>query len=202
MPDAPHVCEGATLRGVRACLRTDVERAIHHAAAYSGSHAGLLRRISFALTPPIMSVAVHRLAHLLHVRGYGRVARLLARVNLVVHRAELTPSSCIGAGFYLPHPTGAVFHGTAARNLTLYYRACVLPAAPTVGPSVAGDAAPRLGSDVTLGVFSVITGAVRIGDRVFVGATTTVVENLEEGVTALTGQRGQLHRRRERASRA
>ena len=200
MPDVRHDCAGSTLRGLRACVRADIERAIGYAAAFSGTHAGFLRRLSFALTPPIMFVTLHRVAHLLHVRGWRRVARLVARANHTVHRADITPASCVGAGFYVPHTPGVVFHGTAGADLTLYYRACVLPAAPTSPTWTAATDAPRLGRGVTLGVFAVVHGAVTVGDDVLLSPTTATVADVATGASAISSLRDQARRRRARAA--
>jgi serine O-acetyltransferase len=184
-----HACEGSTLAGMRRCIRADIDRAISYASAYSGAHVSTLRRISFALTPPLMCVMLHRLAHLAHARSHRRLGRLFARVNQIVHRADISPASCMGPGLYVPHTSGIIVNAISGPNLTLYYRACVLPALPVIsraaavtGPGAAIPAVPRLGSNVTLGVFSVVYGPVVLSDNVSVGATVSVVENIGSGV--------------------
>jgi serine O-acetyltransferase len=187
---------------MRRCIRADIDRAISYASAFSGDHVSTLRRISFALTPPLMCVMLHRLAHLAHARGHQRLGRVVARINQVVHRTDITPASCMGPGLYVPHTSGIIFNGVSGPNLTLYYRACVLPALPArrgtsaTPPGEKTCTVPRLGSNVTLGVFSVVYGSVVLSDNVSVGATVSVMENIDSGVnlSPLTFRRNRTRR--------
>src|SRR6516225_4123877 len=101
-------------------VQSDMARYVRAAAAFQEAGIGLRRSISILLTPPLLCSAFHRVAHAAHLRGWIRLARTTARINMILHHAIIDPAAEIGPGLYIPHPSGVIFRGTAGANLTLY----------------------------------------------------------------------------------
>jgi len=162
-----------TLRETWGCLRQDLRQMTPH---MSGAR-GLLALVSLVLTPAVACVVLHRHAHWLAGRGHRRLAGALAGLNFLVNKAAISPGSRIGPGVLIPHPAGVVFHGHAGARLTLYHRAVVCARSARVDKFEVGPECPRLGDGVTVGVYSVVSGAVAIGSETFVGAYAVALED-------------------------
>ena len=163
-----------TLRETWAWLWIDLRQMSPHMA---GGARGMLSLVSLLLTPAAACLILHRHAHWLVGRNLGVLARALAALNYFVNKAAICPGSRVGPGLFIPHPAGVVFHGHAGARLTLYHRAIVCPRTTHVDKTVVSADCPRLGDDVTVGVYSVVTGRVSIGSRTFVGAYAVAVED-------------------------
>lgn len=122
----------------------------------------LRTRISILLQPPLLCLLGYRVAHYLWVRGWQRVGRALATLNLLVHKAHIPADSCIGPGCFLGHTAGTSFIGSAGRDLTLFSLAVCCPLEDATGDAL--GAGPRLGDRVTLGGHAVVMGNIRVGD--------------------------------------
>jgi len=173
-PACRHRQHGSTWRAVR----SDIDR--YMAVREPGSalrQPSLLRQLGCLLTHEVMVLALHRLAHALHGRGWRRTARVLAQLNLLVFRAWIAPSSCIGDGCFLPHPAGAVIVARAGEGLTMYARSLCLPSA------VARDGAsgPRLGDKVVLAGMAAAIGPISVGDGVRIGFNVHVRGDVAAG---------------------
>jgi len=141
------------------------------------------------LSPPLLCASGYRVSHWLHAANWGRTARFVSWINFVVHRADLSPASEIGPGLHIPHTPGIVFRGHAGSNLTLLFRCAVVgEQLDSRRGAVAADC-PRLGDDVTIGVFSVVRGGVTLGNRAFVGASCTVRSDLPAHTAFIAGRR-------------
>jgi serine O-acetyltransferase len=148
--------QAMTLAAARRLIAGDIDAYAAHAADFFGLRAGLRRQIGILLTPSLLCVTLHRLAHWLWQRNARRTAHALARVNFLLHKAAIHPASRIEAGLYIPHTVGIVFHGEAGKRLTLYAGAVV--------DAAGGEAAcPHLADDVSVGARAVVAGAVRLG---------------------------------------
>ncbi len=175
----------AEAAALRRAWRADVERARRQAAAFratpdatSGSTRGA------RLMPGVLALGLHRLAHLLHARGWRRVPRLLAQLNLLLHRVAISPASCLGDGAYLPHPSGVSFHGRAGDELTLFARAACLGQGPLFFAPL--EDGPRLGERVSVGVLACVLGPVDVGDGATVAPRTALCADLPPGATAVS----------------
>ena len=109
---------------------------------------------------------LHQVLYLLLLPGM----RLLTSVDLN-HKAT------IGPGLILLHGNQVIGEIEAGRNLTVHDGVLL-------GHADDG-ACPVLGEDVLLGARCIIVGGIRVGDRVKVGAGTTVVKSLPAGAVAV-----------------
>lgn len=151
------------LSSARRDLSADIDRYLTKSVENIEMGSGFKRRLSAFLTPEIMCLLLHRMAHWLYCVNWRRAAWATSRFNGVVHKVHLPPQSCIGPGCRLSHPAGVVFHGSAGRGLTLFGMAvcCVLEDALDAGL----EHAPRLGDHVTLGAHAVVIGPVAVGSE-------------------------------------
>jgi serine O-acetyltransferase len=158
--------------GVCRALRDDLYRHLCKSPENVAAGDGFKQRLSGVLTPHFMALLVHRCSHFLHVNGWSRTAAVFAYGNMLLHRVNIPPESCIGSGCFLPHPAGVTFCGHAGRRLTLYSLAI---ACPDPGGLMGW---PEIGDDVTVGAHAVVLGPVRIADRVFLCAAAVVQKDI------------------------
>jgi serine acetyltransferase len=144
------------------CLREDALAYMRHSADFALERQGILRLASVLLTPPLLCSLLHRVAYALWSRRLRAAARAVARANFRIHKAWIAPDAAIGPGLYIPHTAGVLFDGRAGSGLTLFANALV-------GRGAADHRAPRLGDDVTVGAFAIVTGGVSIGDGARIG---------------------------------
>jgi serine O-acetyltransferase len=156
----------------------DIDRYLNKSAENQALGSGLKRQLSAFLTPELMSLSLHRIAHWLHCAGWHRCAWLVSRFNTLLHKAHLPPLSCIGPGCRMSHPAGVVFHGSAGAGLTLFGMAvcCGLEDALDAGL----DAVPALGDQVTLGAHAVVLGPITLGSRTQVSPFACVAKDVSE----------------------
>jgi serine O-acetyltransferase len=176
MDDSPAILS------IAEALRADARSHMRHSSDFSAENLGTLRLLSTLLTPPLLCSLVHRIAHRLWVAGLHAPSRALARLNLLVHKAWISPDSRIGAGLYIPHTAGIVFEGHAGRDLVLFAN-CLVGA----GPALRGR--PVLGDGVVIGAFAVVTGGVRIGDGARLAPGSVVDVDVPDGCMAASIQR-------------
>jgi len=155
-------------------LRADVDQLLPH----MGATHGLLGKLSLFSTPAVTSVALHRFAHWLAGRGLLGMAGFLSGINYVVNKITISPGARIGPGLFIPHPAGVVFHAHAGERLTLYHRAMVCPRAASIDKLLVPSDSPRLGDDVTVGAYSVVSGPVSVGNGTFVGVNVVLTEDV------------------------
>ncbi|MBA2676032.1 serine O-acetyltransferase EpsC [Ramlibacter sp.] len=157
-------------------------------AAYAADPAatGLLE---IALSyPTVVAVAVHRLAHRLHLRGVPLLPRMMSEWAHSMTGVDIHPGARIGRRFFVDHGTGVVVGATAivGDDVTLYHGV-------TLGTlSFARDAAgalvrggkrhPTIGNGVTIYAHAmVLGGATTVGDNAVIGAATVVTCDVAPG---------------------
>lgn len=194
--ESPAPSECCRARGHRAFrtvieeLTADVDRYLDATARYAGSRSGFLARVSALLTPSLLALALHRLAHYVQGLGFRGPARALATLNFFLTRARIEPSSCVLGGWHLPHPSGILFHAVAGTELTIYSQAACAGVASPLDETL--EQVPRLGHRVTIGVHGAVVGACRVGDGASVAFRTIVTKDLPAGATALGGRRARI----------
>jgi serine O-acetyltransferase len=122
-------------------------------------------QLSIFFKPAILCLLCYRIGHYLHVRRWRRLAHAVSRFNLLMHKANIPPQSCIGPGFFLGHCPASSFHGAAGRNLTMFSLAVCCPRDDS-------HEGPWLGDDVTIGGHAVVIGSITIGDNVKIAPLT------------------------------
>lgn len=165
---------GCRHRGLRETLRdyrADLDAHQIQARGRTGEDR-FKQRVSALLTTQMATLGLYRLSHWLYCRGWSRSARGIAWVNRYFSRATINPASCVGGGWFLPHPAGVLFNARAGRNLTLFAYTIASSADRAFIDSV--EHGPSLGDDVALSAHSAILGPVRIGDNVRLGFSAHV----------------------------
>jgi len=151
-----HVSLGATMRD----LARDIER-------YPRGRRGFLSTLGLLTTPQVLVTLLYRVSHWLFARQHRGLAQAVAWLNVYVHKASFSPSSCIGGGLYLASPVGLVFDGRAGGGLSLYTASVCSSGGPTL--LGLGERAPLLGDEVSLGTHAVVLPPAVVGDGVQVG---------------------------------
>jgi serine O-acetyltransferase len=177
MPEPVH-------RGLLRCIRADVARAVLENAG-SGK-TGPVRFWGHLIFPGVAGVAMFRVAHALHARGWMRLASAVARVVHAWSGMTIHPGSIIGSGLFVPHPVTVRFCGQAGSNLALYPHTSVGPETwPPLSGRVNPADLPQIGDGVRIGAGSSVVGPVTIGDSATVGVKAVVRRNLEAGLSAV-----------------
>lgn len=125
-----------------------------------GFHVTLLYRLAHAIRPrlgPLGKVAAAALFWAIR-HGYG---------------CSIASTSRLHGGLLLPHPQGIVIGGGVVTGpRTIIYQNV------TIGGAPGKDGVPRIGSDARLYAGAVISGPVRLGDNVMVGANAVVARDV------------------------
>jgi serine O-acetyltransferase len=154
------------------------------------------RHGSSVLEPAFVSLLVYR---------YGRwawqrrnpVARwpanklygLMKLLILNVTKIWIPPQTVIGEDFHIIHAEGSLsIHAEA-----IIGDRCGVMHNVTIGTNM-GPGAPVIGNDVFIGVNSTVLGPIRIGDRVRIGANTSVTTNVPSD-SIVIGSPGKIFRR-------
>ncbi len=98
-----------------------------------------------------------------------------------LYSTQLSYSSKIGSGFYIPHTGGIVINPRAVIGSN-----CYLAHNVTIGKVHAGEkvGVPNIGDDVFLGVGAVILGNIRIGRNVAIAANSVVTDDIPDNCFA------------------
>jgi serine O-acetyltransferase len=151
------------------------------------------RRLSALLTPELICLVLHRVAHWLHVGGRPRAALALARLNTLMHKVNLSPQSCIGPGCRLSHPPGVTFHGRAGRGLTLF--SCAVVCSANGASDGDTDCAPLLGDDVTVGAHAAVVGRAWVGNGTKIAYLCFIDGEVPAGSVVVAAPPPRVHRR-------
>ncbi len=170
---------------LRQLIAQDVMQYIKYSSAFSGNSAGLLRKLSAILTPSVTCVVLYRLSHAVHNRQLPSLAMLIAKLNFLLHRASISPASRIGPGLYIPHTPGITFHGTAGKNLVLYYHAIVTASTTHLSKTMLHWDCPVLGDNITIASSATILGQVRIGDHCIIGMNCAIKQSLAANTSVI-----------------
>jgi serine acetyltransferase len=162
--------------------QADIDHTVREMMRLAPPGQSMPRRASVVLTNPLLALLVYRISHFLQCRGWGFAARLLAGVNVLVHKLTIPPEACLGGGVLMPHLAGVVLHGRAGRNLALFANAVCSCAEDA--RCIAPDQAPVLGNDVMVGGHSGVFGPVRLGDRVQLGPKVQVAQHVAADLQA------------------
>jgi serine O-acetyltransferase len=165
---------------VRAGISADIQRYLTKSPHDVARGNSFKRRLSALLTPEVLPVFLYRIAHYLNVKRWRRLAMTVARINELVHKVHITPQSCIGPGFRLPHPVGVTFNGQAGHGLTVYTTAVCCSEAE--GWDAPLERAPTLGNNVTIDGHAVVLGKIQIGDGTTVVCSVRLSRSAPAGV--------------------
>jgi len=182
-PATDRGCRHASWRETRADLLADLDAHLREGRGRTGPQ-GWQGRLSALLTTQSATLGLHRLAHGLHATGRPRLARAVAGLNRRLSRADIHPASCVGGGWYLPHPAGVLFNATAGRDLVMF--AYTIVASPGDALRESPASGPVLGDGVVLAAHSAILGPARIGSNVRLGFCAHVHDDVAEDRLVVT----------------
>jgi serine O-acetyltransferase len=149
---------------------------------------GPIKRLRVILfTEGLWAIAMYRFGQYLYfeapsaVRSFLRIPYEITRkvLELIVD-IHLEPNTRIGPGLYVAHYGGIWINPRATLGSN-----CNLAHGVTIGAPMSAPGAPVLGDRVWLGSGAVVTGPIRIGSGVVVGANSLVVSNLPENAVAV-----------------
>ncbi|MGB8385588.1 MAG: serine O-acetyltransferase EpsC [Dermatophilaceae bacterium] len=166
---------GLVRRGWRAMVE-DID------AAMARDPAAGSRLEMFLASSGLHAIWAYRLAHLLWLRGYRLVARVLSQIVRFATGVEIHPGASIGKRFFIDHGMGVVIGQTSevGDDVMLYH-----------GVTLGGRSMqkvkrhPTVGNRVTIGAGARLLGPIRIGDDVQIGANSVVVSDVPAGSVAV-----------------
>lgn len=128
------------------------------------------------------ALEAHRLAHILHKRGYRLSARAISQLAKFVTGVEIHPGATIGRGLVIDHGTGVVIGETAevGDNCTIYQGVTLGGTGKDVGKRH-----PTIGNDVLIGAGAKVLGPFNVGDGAKIAANAVVLEAIPENSTAV-----------------
>jgi serine O-acetyltransferase len=154
------------------------------------------RHGSSVIEPAFISLLVYRYGHWAWQRK-SPVARwfanklygLMKLLVLNVTKVWISPRTVIGKDFHIIHAEGSL----SIHNDAIIGDRCGVMHNVTIGTNM-GPGAPVIGDDVFIGVNSTVLGPIRIGDRVRIGANTSVTTNVPSD-SIVIGSPGKIYRR-------
>ena len=134
------------------------------------------------LYPGVHAVLAHRLAHVLHKRGYTFTARALSQLSRFFTGIEIHPGATIGKRFVIDHGMGVVIGETAIiGDDVLVYQGV------TLGGSGKEKKKrhPTIGDGVLVGCGAKVLGSFSVGSNSRVASNAVVLEEIPDEATAV-----------------
>ncbi len=128
------------------------------------------------------ALEAHRIAYVLHQKGYTFEARAISQVAKFITGVEIHPGARIGRGLVIDHGAAVVIGETAeiGDNCTLYQGV-------TLGGTGkdTGKRHPTLGNNVLVGSGAKVLGPFRVGDNAKIAAGAVVLKEIPANCTAV-----------------
>ncbi len=135
-------------------------------------------------SPRFVPVLLCRIAHALHCRGLGPVAKAVSLLNFFAFGIEIAVRCPIGPGLFLPHTQGTVIGAwRVGANATIFQG--VTLGAREVDFTYTERSRPTLGDGVTVGAGAKVLGGLTLGDGARVGANSVVLADVPPGALAV-----------------
>lgn len=166
----------AGLRGAMDVVREDIESVLCHDPAANDPLEVCL------VYPGLHALWMHRVAHMMWVRGHRLPSRVLAHVSRFATGVEIHPGARIGRRVFIDHGMGIVIGETAVvGDDCLLYKGVVLG-----GTSLErAERHPTLGAGVVAGTNACILGAIQVGDGARVGSGSVVIRDVPAQATVV-----------------
>jgi len=141
--------------------------------------------------PGLHALWVHRIAHVLYLKKFYTLARLISHLNRFFTGIEIHPGAKIGRRVFIDHGMGVVIGETAeVGDDCLIYKGVVLG-----GVSMKKEKRhPTLEKGVVVGSNAAVLGNIVIGAHARIGSGSVVVEDVPPGATVV-GVPGRVVRR-------
>lgn len=126
-------------------------------------------------------VKIYHIYRGLWINRFELLSRIIYRMTYLIFGCNIPPTVEFEEGVNIAHPIGIVIHQNAkiGKNTMIYQNV-------TIGRRNGDlEESPIIGSDCLIGAGACILGAVRIGDRVKVGANAVVVHDIPDDCTVV-----------------
>ncbi len=174
------------LPSLRGLLKSDVE------AAFAGDPAAVNEDEIILCYPGLLAVAVHRLAHALHVLSVPLVPRIMSEWAHGRTGVDIHPGARIGPHFFIDHGTGVVIGETSAIGARVkIYQGVTLGALsfkrnPDGTLAKGGKRHPTIEDDVTIYAnATVLGGDTVVGRGAVIGGGAWVVRSVPPGARVM-----------------
>ena len=144
--------------------------------------AGLFHLLFKSLHPRFLPLILCRLSRASFLLGIPILPFVFSYLNLILFGIQITPRCEIGAGLFLPHPSGVVVGSwRIGCNVTLFQQ--VTLGAKDIDMSFTPSILPEICDYVTIGAGAKVLGGIRLGENVIVGANAVVLTSVEANST-------------------
>ncbi|WP_026886205.1 serine O-acetyltransferase EpsC [Clostridium beijerinckii] len=160
-------------------LNYDIERVLNEDPAAKSKLEVLL------LYPCIHALISYRIAHILYLKKWFFLARLISQLSRFFTGIEIHPGAKIGKGLFIDHGMGVVIGETAevGDNVTLYHGVTLGGTGKDVGKRH-----PTIEDDVLIGTGAKVLGPITVGKGAKIGANAVVVKDVPAKATAIGTQ--------------
>jgi serine O-acetyltransferase len=142
------------------------------------------RRLATHFSPRFAPVALLRIAHALHVRGWTRLAKVPSLLNFLLFGLEVPARLDIGKGLVLMHTQGTILGASRiGANVTVYQQ--VTLGARTADFAYTLELRPVVEDGVTLTAGAKILGALTLHEGCTVGANAVVLADVPANALAV-----------------
>lgn len=138
----------------------------------------------FFLYPGPKAIALHRVAHWLHVGSVPFLPRFISEVARLLTGVEIHPAAKIGKNLFIDHGMGVVIGETAIidDNVSMYHGV-------TLGAHALCELHerrhPHVCSGVILGAGAKVLGCITVGENAKVGANAVVIKDVQPNTTVV-----------------
>jgi serine O-acetyltransferase len=177
----------AGARGVLREAREDLKTVLDRDPSMSS-------RSEAVLHPSLPALWAHRIAHRLYLRGLRILPRLIANIARFATGIEIHPGARLGRRLFIDHGSGVVIGETAeiGDDVTLYHQVTLGAVGWRVDNLRPPGARrhPRVGDRVVIGASATLLGPLVVGDDAVIGAHALVLRDVLAGqrIRAATGQ--------------
>jgi len=164
--------------GVAATMAEDWRVVVERDPSIGGRWEALLH-------PALPALWTHRVAHVLHRRGWRITARLLMLWARAFTGTEIHPGARLGRRVFIDHGAAVVIGETAVigSDVTIYHQVTLGAVgwwSDNTRPT--GERRhPTVGNNVIIGTNATVLGPVTIGDGAVIGAQALVTQNMPAG---------------------
>ena len=136
---------------------------------------------AFLFDSGFQALVAHRMAHAFRVWGVPLLPAACRRWAIAASAVDILPAADIGGGCILAHGVGTVIGGT-----TVIGEDCTILHGVTFGEARFSEIeCPRLGDRVTVGAGTTLLGGIQVGDDANIGAAAVVLSDVPAGSTAV-----------------
>jgi serine O-acetyltransferase len=157
-------------------IREDLDTAVRLDPSCRNRREAMLRG-------PWQALALHRVAHRLHRRGFRIAAAALTWLGRVVSGMELSPGARLGRRLFIDHGFGVVIgeQSVVGDDVTLYHGVTLGSRGWWQDGSPTGRRHPVIGDRVRIGVGAAVLGPVVVGDGCVIRAHDLVLSDRPGG---------------------